>query len=240
LSSFSVNLNQAIEKDPEIKKIIELELLKIRKITRSILPNEDLYIVKKILLNKLQEMSSSPEELKTELNKELLWEARSLALEGNIDLTIQKIAEFESNLSTDHQYETPQEKIAELESRLEEFSILVDIENIIGFNTKEILSVQELVLDNVLLANNKVDPLSEDQKEDLIKTYLDKINIYTTERGQQNVLREIFTEIEDTPENLKLLLFFKKKAHYSLSNMISKKIINIVNLEKQKALIEAN
>lgn len=214
-------------------------LASAEKTLSSILPDSPLFTAKKTIEILKAELSSTPPEVTTEQRRtERLWEAHKLVKAGNIQLAEQIIRESsnaEDVVPTMNM--TPETTADILEQKQGQLAALSDIQkNGIAEDAVETLQDEAITESSRIIRPGFPDGTQQDNGRSA-QNIVSRVKIYESDVGRQNTLRYHLDKIENTAENLNLLLEVKNRVPEDMAVTVNEKIMSILNEEREKVVV---
>ncbi len=244
--NFFSNLNKAVELDPSLLTVVELELQKGKKYLQFSTPNDEFFPAKKAIEEALENFSTDPVAVKARATKETLWEVHSLASTDNRGMAEAHLETFTEELQALSEEEIvldPEIRAEMLDQKSEELEILSELQEEILPASKVAEEAEDELISEVVEASLPVRagfPGSQPVEKKTTEAFVEKVNIYSTDKGQENALRQVLQDIPNDVSSLETLKELKGEVPVHLRRMVVEKIVEITRIERQKALLEAS
>lgn len=249
LKNFTENLKKAIDMDSRIKNRIGIFVENENKYLQFITPENNLYIAKQSLQEAKELIADNIRIVKEENAIEKLWETKKLVNsqnQANRKLAVNHLETFVSHQESEEFSESstdPEMRAELLDKKSEELQIISKLSEKVDMNNETVDKVEEKVISDVIEFSKSeiVRPgFPGSFKHETIEDYLDKIKIYKTAQGQENMMREILRKVDNNADNLMMLRELKEQSPQNVKSMVTDKMLEIIRAEKQKAVLEAN
>jgi hypothetical protein len=250
-TAFADYLHDSLVKDEVFREKALILIEKEAKHLQLILPDDQLFPAKEALNAAREIVAEDPLIAIQQGAKEKLWEANELAKTAtpqSQNLAKRSLDEYSNAIKKAPSNTADPELRAEiLDQKSEELEILSEIEENIEAKPEtqeKIAEIETEVVNEALEASSRREPLRPGfptlgAEEDKIDDLVAQVNIYKTERGQENATREVLKQFENDISQLSDLKELKAKLPEKVRPMVTKKMVETIREEKKNAQSES-
>ena len=209
------------------------------------LPGTQDYKIKDLLRELELEVAEDPSSVLLKRTTEKLFEAQDLFENGTPELAANLLASINEDqilLMSATGALLEENKKATILQKTEELQILQALkENVKSSETTNLVALVDTIYQNTIQEINKLAPQPEEPKTTQIiavkkdnpnasaQEFIDKMNIYKTQRGQENQLLSLLKKIPNNTKQIATLTEIKKLLPIDKQHLVTQKILKITN-----------
>ncbi len=203
-----------------------------------VLPDSPLFVAKKTIEDLKFELEQKPAAVAAEERRtERLWEARRLAQSGNIPLAEEIIRENSKDVEAESEVAVEPADTADiLAEKQEQLAALSALSSAAGMEGAVVESLEKETVEETSRIIRPGFPVASTRTTtDQVYDIITSIKKYESPIGQANTLRAHLSKIDNSAEQLTLLMEIKNRVPDELMSMVDEKIILILGEERDRA-----
>lgn len=204
-------------------------LASTEKMLSSVMPDSPLFEAKKVVEDLQNTLTQKPAKIvREQVRTRRLWEATQLAQDGNVTLAQEIVEEVSEDDSSESSGNDVTAEI--LEERQNQLVALGQIgESGVSVDDAEVEVIEE--------TSAIIRPGFPNSKSviDRKKEIMDRVDVYSSKNGKKNALRARLRDVENSGDNLELLIEMREGVEDELRDEINGKILTILDTERKKA-----
>ncbi len=239
------NLFQEAKNETALKPQLEKALAEMQNDYTTVLPGTQEYKIKELLRELELQITDQPESVLIKRTAEKLFEAQDLFENGTPELAenlLVSISQNQTSILNSTGAIVAEHKKTFILQKTEELQILQALkEDVKSAESDKLASLVDTIHQNTIQEINKLTPqpkkplkkhivtVQKDDPKTRAQEFINKVNIYKTQRGQNNQMLSLLKKIPNNKKQIATLTEIKKLLPVEKQYLITQKILEITN-----------